>query len=115
MGGDSYARDRELAKQAYIFAKVAKSTGSTYAEAWRAWMWFCRAQRRQPYLLGRTDRELWDDEEAVLDFIVHLADVLRRAAPRSERSSAASASTTLPTATATPSATRDASTWPWRE
>ena len=72
-GGSSYQQEREEAKMFFLTAKLALGTRSGYGIAWRQWTLFCKARQRDPWMLGRSPGEKRDDEELILDFIVHLA------------------------------------------
>ena len=72
LGGHSYAADRENAKFAFLTARLAAGTRSGYEGAWKQGCLFCRARTRTPFLTGETRQERQEDEEVLLDYIVHL-------------------------------------------
>eukprot|EP00972_Heterocapsa_arctica_P094258 13899513-Heterocapsa_arctica.AAC.1 len=60
-------------------ARLAQGTRSGYEVAWKQWAWFRRARDRDPFLLGKDSQERREDEEILLDFIVHMAHYFKRA------------------------------------
>ena len=64
----------------FIMAKLGKGSQTGYQGAWRQWCLFCRARKRDPYLLGRDAREEREDEEVLLDFVTYLGHYMHRTA-----------------------------------
>ena len=63
-----------------VMAKLAQGTRHSYSTGWHQWTLFLKARGRDPVLLGKSAGERHDDEELLLDFIVHLALYMHRAA-----------------------------------
>ena len=78
VGDGSYRADTEQEKFRFMSAKLSAGTKHGYDTGWKHWVLFTRARSRQPYLLGRTARERHDDEEILLDLIVHLVRIFYR-------------------------------------
>jgi integrase len=58
-------------------SKLATGTRAGYKGAWRQWVWFCRARKRDPYLSGRPEAKR-EEEDLLLDFVTHLFKWFRR-------------------------------------
>ena len=67
-------------KVEYLHAKLSDGSRTAYGSGWRHWLLFCKARGRDPWLLGRSEREAREDEEILLEFMVHLARWFRRTA-----------------------------------
>jgi len=74
--GLDLASEREKA----VAAAFAPGTQTTYKYSWGKWETFCRAREEQPLITGSNPQEEWDDEERVLDFVVHVTVNMHREA-----------------------------------
>ena len=79
-GGRDYGERLLQARLNFILAKLGKGSQTSYRGSWRQWCLFCRARKRDPYLLGRNAREERDDEEVLLDYITYLGLYMHRTA-----------------------------------
>ena len=81
MGGQHFHEESVQYLYDALLRKLGKGTYSTYVSGWKRWVWYCRARKRNPYLTGRGgEPELAEEERRLLDFIIHQARWLRRAA-----------------------------------
>lgn len=78
IGGAHYTEDREKAKMEFLMAKLSAGTRVGYDGAWKQWALFCRARGRDPYLLGNDKYDRHQDEELILDFVVHAVQYFHR-------------------------------------
>ncbi|CAK0880153.1 unnamed protein product [Prorocentrum cordatum] len=78
IGGGHLADERGRLRDSLIFGNLAKGTRTSYAVAWRQRCLFLKARGGSPLLtgLGREGRR--QDEDVLLDWIVHLAHVQHR-------------------------------------
>jgi len=78
VGGPKFQQERVSTKLEVILDKIGRGTALGYSGAWRQWALFCKARRRDPYLLGETRAERHADEEILLEFVVHLLVLFNR-------------------------------------
>ena len=86
MGGIDYTLKRKQLEWGCITNKVGPGSQRTYGSGWRLWKFFLRARDTHPYLMGSKAKEFKENEEALLDFIVHLFQYSQEPKARSRRS-----------------------------
>ena len=60
-GGPNFAADMAGEKGKYLHSKLAAGSRSAYGSGWRHWQLFCKACKRDPWLLGWTEVEVRAD------------------------------------------------------
>ena len=78
VGGADFADIKKELQLHFISSKVGISTHSTYASGWKLWTLFMRARQRDPFLRAKTVAQGFEDEDKILDFIVHLVQLFHR-------------------------------------
>ena len=62
----------------FVLGRLAEGTRVVYDIGWKQWSRFCNARKRDPILRGEDAAVVREDEEVLLDFVVHLVAVMGR-------------------------------------
>ena len=66
--------------EALLMEALADGTSKTYRAAWDQWTTYARVRGIEPFLEGQTRKEIRQDEEEILLYMVHLGITMSRAA-----------------------------------
>ena len=72
--------DWQAAKAKLVLNAVAPSTTRSYAIGWKQWLLFSHVRGRSPFLTGVTREQKYEDVEELRTYVVHLGQVMGRAA-----------------------------------
>ena len=75
IGGGHLQEERAAIRDGYIFGNLAQGTRNSYSTGWRQWTMFMKARDQSPFLTGYGREGRRQDEDTLLDWIVHLAHV----------------------------------------
>ena len=76
VGGPKYKENIRKQVLEALLAQLAPGSRVAYDIAWKQWVLFCKARDRDPFLWGSTWAERMNDEELLLEFLVHLIRTL---------------------------------------
>lgn len=72
--------DLEEERRQLVMRSWAEGTHRVYDGAWKRWIIFCETRGQAKFLVGQTTAEHREEEDQVLDYIVHLSKTMLRAA-----------------------------------
>ena len=78
IGGPQYAHWRRGLALSFVLGRLAVGTRVPHDIGWKQWSRFCHARKRDPILCSEDPATMREDEEVLLDFVVHLVAVMGR-------------------------------------